>query len=298
MSAKSTAPIPKSEKRHSLLFRWMLKRNARQALKLPQVRARETELFRESIKGNLPNSGNVLLAACDDRYFYNFALGLIKSIERLGQPEAFHLLLLQPSGKVIEEAATLSKTLKHVRLTYSIDPCALAEGLPRREIYYTAARFLLAPLILEAGVERLLMIDVDAVMNRSPWPIIPSDFDHQCGAFIFRRNEKHPWRKILASAVLLNNSPGSMRLANAIAVSIAVSLGKKPKYHIDQILPFYVCDFASKTIQNFSTVDIPPKLMGYDYEPEAAFWTVKGHQALDTFISERDRLLGPTEQEN
>jgi hypothetical protein len=276
----------------------MLRRNVRHALKLSQSGSRETALFRESIKGELPNSENVLLAACDDRYFYNFALGLIKSIERLGKPEALHLLLLQPSDKVIEEATTLSKTLKHVKLTYSIDPCVLGEGLPRREIYYTAARFLLAPLILESGVDRLLMIDVDAVMNRSPWSIIKSDFDHQSGAFIFRRNEKRPWRKILASAVLLNNSPSSMRLANAIAVSIAVSLGSKPKYHIDQILPFYVCDLLKRKFQDFSTIDIPAELMGYHYEPEAAFWTVKGHQALDTFINERDRLLGPTEQIN
>ncbi|WP_244423909.1 hypothetical protein [Phyllobacterium sp. YR531] len=241
----------------------------------------------------MPSSGKVILVACDDRYFYSFALGLIESIERLGKPEALHVLLLEPSSKVVEETAALAKNLKHVKLTYSVDPCVLAQGLKRREIYYTAARFLLAPLVLEAGVERLLMIDVDAVMNRSPWPMIPQDFDRQSGAFIFRRKEKRPWRKILASAVLLNNSPGSMHLANAIASSIAVSLSNKPNYHIDQILPFYACELSTRMFDEFSTSDIPAKLMGYHYEPESAFWTVKGHQALDTFVAERDKLLGP-----
>jgi hypothetical protein len=167
----------------------------------------------------------------------------------------------------------------------------LADGLAHRPIYYTASRFLLAPLILKQGAKRLLIIDVDAVMNNSPWPLFGPDSVTTSGGFIFRPGMRRPWYKVLASAVFFNGSAGSVRLAEALAQSLAATLAYRPKYHIDQILPHYLCTFAASYVPGFSTIDIPKKLMGYDYEADTAFWTVKGKSNIARFQTERKKLI-------
>ena len=191
----------------------------------------------------------------------------------------------------------LAESLKNVKLTYTIDPCILAAPLAHREIYYSAARFLLAPSLITAGVRRLLMVDVDAVMNKSPWTLLKAKSNSQSGGFIFRRNEKHPWRKVLASAVLFHATPGSSRLASALARSMAATFRLRPKYHIDQILPFYVSDHAASSFGILRPSIFPPKIMGYNYEPDAAFWTAKGVKTIDTFVAERGKLLMAANQD-
>lgn len=296
-SIKTTVPFDKSKREFSRLFRIILQRNARHALKSPIFGSLEISAFTESIKGELPTDGDVILAACDSLYFRNFALQLIESMERLGKSEAFHLHLLEPTDEVIQQTQHLAESLKNVKLTYTIDPCILAAPLAHREIYYSAARFLLAPSLITAGVQRLLMVDVDAVMNKSPWTLLKAKSNNHSGGFIFRHNEKHPWRKVLASAVLFHATPGSSRLASALARSMAATFRLRPKYHIDQILPFFVSENARRLFWDFETFDIPAKIMGYEYEPDAAFWTAKGVKTIDTFVAERGKLLMAANQD-
>ncbi|WP_244598721.1 hypothetical protein [Rhizobium tubonense] len=285
------------KKRHGVIFQLILKRIASRVLKSAKTGAKEMAVFSGSIIGDLPvpaNGSDVLLAACNDAYFRLFALDLIQSIELLGAPQAVHIHLLDPSDDVIREAESLRSSLKSVKLTFTADPCALARNLPHRQVYYTAARFLLAPLILKAGAKRLLIIDVDAVMNRSPWALFGAQTSASSGGFIFRRDMKRPWFKVLASAVFYNDSPQSIGLCDALARSLAATFKYRPKYHIDQILPYFVCTFAKRDVPNFETFDIPSNIMGYGYEADAAFWTVKGKSNIDRFLTERSKLLDST----
>lgn len=284
----------KLKKRHGLLVRLFLQLIARRALRSEKTGAKQRSQFAAGLTGKLPeprNGRDVVLAACNDAYFHLFALDLIHSIERLGRRQALHLHLLEPSDAVIREAEALKRDLKTVTLTFTVDRCVLAKNLTHRPIYYTAARFLLAPLILKQGVRRLLIVDVDAVMNASPWPLFGQDSVSTSGSFIFRRGMRRPWYKVLASAVCFNGSPGSIRLAEALAQSLAATLAYNPKYHIDQILPHYLCSVAPRYVPGFSTIDIPEKMMGYDYEADTAFWTVKGKSNIDRFVAEKKKLL-------
>lgn len=278
------------QKKHSALFRLLLRHIVRGVIAGKQG-AKEHSVFSKSISGDFPNGGDVILAACNDDYFRKFAIDLIRSVESHGAPQKLHLHLLEPSETVLEEIAQLRATLEHVQLTVTIDPCVLAETIPYRTVYYTAARFLLAPMLLTAGVDRLLIIDVDAVMNKSPWQFFDNEAALRSGGFIFRREKRKHWYRVLASAVFLNGSPGSVRLAENLARSLARTLRYKPRYHIDQILPYYICELAERRFSDFATFDIPKEIMGYSYESEAAFWTVKGKSNIDQFLVERDKLL-------
>ncbi|HEX8046453.1 hypothetical protein [Rhizobium sp.] len=278
------------QKKHSALFRLLLRHIVRGVV-AGKRGEKEHSLFSKSISGNLPNGGNVILAACNDDYFRKFAVDLVRSVDSHGAPQKLHLHLLEPSQAVLEEVAQLQTTLEHVQLTTTIDPCVLAETIPYRTVYYTAARFLLAPMLLREGVDRLLIIDVDAVMNKSPWQFFSNQEALRSGGFIFRREKRKHWYRVLASAVFLNGSVGSVRLAESLACGLARTLKYKPRYHIDQILPYYICELAKHRFWDFATFDIPKEIMGYSYESEAAFWTVKGKSNIDQFLTERHKLL-------
>jgi hypothetical protein len=259
-----------------------------------KIGAREIERFAAGVTGDLPdpaNGSDVILAACNDAYFRLFAVDLIRSVERIGKKQPVHIHLLEPTEDIVREAEALKRDLKVVALTFTIDRCVLAEHLSHRPIYYTTARFLLAPMLLKQKVERLLIIDVDAVMNNTPWTLFGPESVTTSGGFIFRRGMKRPWYKVLASAVFFNATADSARLADALARSLAKALTYKPKYHVDQILPYYLCSLAPRYLPGFSTIDIPAKMMGYEYESDTAFWTVKGKSNIDRFLAEKKKLL-------
>jgi hypothetical protein len=290
----SRQPTGKIKKRHGLLFRLNLKRIANRALRSSKTGNRQLKTFASGLTGIWPDPADgpdVILAACDDGYFQQFALALIQSIERLGKRQPVHIHLLDPSEDTIRDVTMLKGKLRNVILTFTADLCVLADSLRHRQIYYTAARFLLAPFILKRGIQQLLIIDVDAVMINSPWPFFSADSTVASAAFIFRPGMRRPWYKVLASAVFFNATTHSIRFSDALARSLAAALAYRPKYHIDQILPHYLCSNAARHVTGFSAIDIPARIMGYDYESDTAFWTVKGKANIDRFLAEKKRLL-------
>jgi hypothetical protein len=237
--------------------------------------------FEEGISGTFPEAAarDVVVAASDETYYWRFALSLANSMESLGQPLALHLHILGPSDRTEEHVRELSGKLTHTRLSFTFDRCVLAENLRYRTVYYTVSRFLLAPVLLRRGAARLLIVDVDSLMKNSPWPYLEKLPKNLCAAFIFRHKQKRPWRKVLASAVFYNSNHTSLIWANLFARSAAATLVRAPRYHIDQIIPAYLSKFAGRFGENLRPGHIPAGLMGYNYEPDAAFWTVKGWDA-------------------
>ena len=291
---KSAVRFDGASKRLTLIFRVVLRYYAYRSLVSESFGTKPYAKFLSSLGGESPDlskSDDVILAACDDLYFRSFGIDLIQSIENIGNQQAVHLHLLEPAGSVVESVQTLRDRLQFVKLSYTIDPCVLAEGLSRRAVYWNAARFLLAPWIMDQGPKRLLIIDIDAVMNRNPWPLFSADDMAHSGSFIFRRKERRVWRKVLASAVLFNGSPGSRHLASAFARCLAAAYERSPTYHIDQAIPYFLCTIAKRAVSKFRSADIPAKLMSYNYEYDAAFWTVKGSDGMASFIAERAKRL-------
>jgi hypothetical protein len=98
----------------------------------------------------------------------------------------------------------LRQTFTHTEISYTIDPCLLAQDLPYPILYFAAARFVLASILLEETGLPLLCIDVDAVANQPIWEAYESWRAQGDVGLMFHDKAKVPWRRILASAVGLN----------------------------------------------------------------------------------------------
>ncbi len=210
-----------------------------------------------------------------------------EQVTSIGHRHAIHFHLLEPSGTVIDDVKLLQRRHPLVRVSFTIDPCKFADGLPFRNVYYTAARFILAPILLNRGVRRLLIIDINSIMKNSPWPFFDGHRSDQIGAYIFRSRQWKPWKKILASAVFYQSDKASLTFANRVARSILTTIEQSPRYHIDQIIPYFLMKMGGRKLRA-KFFDIPHNLMSYHYDGAAAFWTTKGpEKSSEKFTSEK-----------
>jgi hypothetical protein len=268
-------------KGHSPFYRAIILYNCFRAYFSPAFGRDILGRFEKGISGSLPEAaaGDIVVAACDETYYWRFALSLANSMESLGEQLALHLHILDPSDRTEEHVRELSGKLVNTRLSFTFDRCALAGNLRYRTVYYTVSRFLLAPVLLRRGAARLLIIDVDSLMKNSPWPYLEKLPPDLCAAFIFRHKQKRPWRKVLASAVFYSDSAPSLTWADLFARTAAATLVRAPRYHIDQIIPAYLSKIPGRFDESLRPGQMPAGVMGYNYEPDAAFWTVKGWDA-------------------
>ncbi len=241
------------------------------------------ERFRSGVTGDLPaaGGGGVILAACNDYYFWHFAITLVLSIEQQGERQKVHLHLCEPGPETLKTIDRLGKRLSNVALSWTTDDCRLAEGLQHRTVYFASSRFLLAPLILEKTQSPLLCIDVDGIAVRPVWQHYEIVRQATDLVLIQRPEETKPTMKILASALGINPTPRGIKFARDLAHSLAAILAIEPSYHIDQIGIHYLLRALSP--ENAPVVAAMPKaLWDHDFGEESAIWTAKGWTGKDS----------------
>jgi len=284
----STAPsLPKS---HSLFFRAIIWLHVRRALAQPDWHQDSLQGFRDSLGGTLPQpgKGGILLAACNDGYYNDFAGTLLCSVERLQHKQRIHLHLYDPSPTTLTHIERLRQGFRYAKVSYTIDPCLLTKEQPYPIMYYASARFLLASILLEETGSPVLCVDVDAMANQPVWEAYESWRAKADVGLIFRNKSKLPWRKILASAVGINASEGGKRYCSGVSRALLSLLRYKPRYHLDQIVLHYAASIARK--QQLTTFfEMPLRFSDYEFHPDSIIWTAKGgRKAADTF---QDRKL-------
>ncbi|MCO6050957.1 hypothetical protein NGM99_14330 [Mesorhizobium sp. RP14(2022)] len=260
-------------KRHSAFFRWRMRRRIRGVLKSG---APEFARFRESLSGDLPSPGSdgVILAACNDYYYWHFAVTLVLSMERQNAKQRLHLHLCEPHALTLDHIAKLQARLTCVELSWTADPCLLAEGLRYRTVYYASSRFLIAPLILEQTGAPLLAIDVDGIAAKPVWPAFEAVRHDSDVALIQRPDEEKPTMKILASAVGFNQTERGTGFARDLGQSLAALLAMRPGYHVDQIAIHYL--MTEPKYRDLRIAPVPQTLWDHDFDPDAVIWTAKG----------------------
>ncbi len=265
------------KKRHSAFMRYRIARRVRGAIATPPRYADAFERFKSGLGGALPGKGDagVVIAACDDYYYRNFAITLILSMERHRTAERLHLHLCGPSAEAVRHIERLAASLKHVTLTWTTDDCRLAEGLRYRTVYYAAARFLLAASVMEATGAPILCIDVDGIAARPIWPAYESVRQNADVLVIQRPEELKATRKILASAVGINFTPAGRRFASGLARSLAAIMPLRPNYHVDQIAIHMLINELS-TRGALHVADMPIAFADHEFEADSVIWTTKG----------------------
>lgn len=295
MNAKHPSAIEK--KNHSLLMRWRIGRCVARVIASDKAHAADFARIEKTILGTLPEGEGapVLLAACNDLYYREFAVTMLRSIERHGQPERFHLHLCGPSTEVLDDARALAARLSHVDLTVTWDE-GYGASLPHvPTIYYTCVRFLIAPLILKATRSPVLCLDIDGIARR---PITPAYDEVRDGSDILlikRPQMASSVRKVLASALGFNPTANGSRFADRLARALAGMLSMRPRYHIDQIAVYRLVR-SIEPRGELSTAQMPISFADHDFGEGSAIWTAKGwvRKNSEAYRSEMARIEAPS----
>ncbi len=289
MSLHESGPIKK--KRHSWYWRGVIFHSALLSSISKTFNNDALERYKASIDLDFQQdiSGqDVILVACDEAYFWRYAVSFIQSLSMIKDRFYVHLHLIRPNRDVLDQIERLRNELPTVILSVSADPLT-GLTLPRRvNIYYNSARFVVADQLLDQGVARLLILDVDTIAKTSPWRKIGNLKSE--GAFSFRPHTRKPWHKILANAVYYGNSDAVRRFSRRFSTTLLAVLAKNPSYHIDQIIPHYLLKIGARQFgQVFG--DIPADLISLDYNPKASLWTAKGSdKSSSKFLHEKSKV--------
>lgn len=271
-------PVVIRKKRHSPLMRWRIERATSRAMAKETAYRREFDAFRQSLQGTLPSTDGptVLLAACNELYYWEFARTFLRSIEAIGSPERFHLHLCEPSPEALADIEALASSLSTVELTFTYDDGAFAKLPAYPTIYYAAVRFLVAPLILSATRSSVLCLDVDGIARAPISPAFEAIAGEEDVRLIKRPGEKSV-RRVLASALAIRPSEAGIRFADRLGRAIAAILSMHPRYHVDQIAIVRIVE-AMEAKGELSTAQMPLSFADHEFGEDSAIWTAKSWQ--------------------
>jgi hypothetical protein len=227
--------------------------------------------------GDLPNAGGkpVLLACCDEVYFYRFAYHLAISGHQASPGLSTHIHIYDPSSQCLEDAALLRRRLGD-RLTFSHEPPGRSPYKMASPYFFTAGRFAVAQHILERNGGPVLVIDVDGIVRRDLQPEIAYLANWDVG-LVLRASRRRQWRKVLACAVLLNPTPAGRLFSARFAVAIERVLRRAPPFHMDQIVLHYLCEHYRRHAAALRIADLGERWADHHFHPESLIWTAKGN---------------------
>jgi hypothetical protein len=265
-----------AQKRHSTWQKFRIWHRTQSALRSERFGSDAFATFEAGVTGSYPGStGGVILAACDDLYYWRFAITLLLSIEDQGERQQVHLHLCRPSAATLKHIGGLPALLTHVQLTWTVDDCRLAEGLRYRTVYLASARFLIAAAVMREAKVPVLCIDVDAIAVKPIWPAYAAAQAKGDAVLIQRPTESSVSRRLRAGAVGFNPTPAGRRYVSAAGRAIAAIFAIRPLYHLDQIVLFYLMR-TMKHRRELQVADMPGPLSDFDFSGEAVIWMAKG----------------------
>lgn len=226
--------------------------------------------------GDLPKADGkpVLLACCDEVYFYRFARDLAASARQTSPGVRMHIHIYEPPSQCINDAAELQRQLGEA-MTVSHEPAGRSPYGRPSPFFFTAARFAIAHHILERNRAPILMIDVDGVVCRDLEPEIRALGTWDVG-LVLRPEQKRIWRRVLACAVLLNPTDAGRSFATRLAVALERVLRSAPRFHSDQIVMHYLCRYCRRHGEDLRIADLGERWADHEFAPDSLIWTAKG----------------------
>lgn len=215
-----------------------------------------------------------ILAAADDVYFGNFAIPLILSCA-LNAPETqIHIVLIRPSQQTLDRIEALANTLAPFRVSWSADESAIPDELAIKAIYYTSARFVFLPTLLDLCEDSVFCMDVDALVLKDIWPVYKAargTSDIQ----LYARNERSASRRFMAGAIGVEPTTDGKLFSRALREALLSAFRLKPRYHVDQIQMNFLLQTLDR-VHPIARSQVPVSLCDYEFYPNSAIWTAKG----------------------
>ncbi len=240
--------------------------------------------------GDLPKADGkpVLLACCDEVYFYRFARDLAASANQASPGVRTHIHIYEPSSQCIDDAAELQHRLGEA-MTVSHEPAGRSPYRTPSPFFFTTARFAIAHHILERNRAPVLMIDVDGIVCRDLEPEIRALAAWDVG-LVLRPKQKRIWRRVLACAVLLNPTEESRRFSARLAAALERVLRSAPRFHSDQIVMHYLCQYCRRHGEDVRITDLGERWADHEFTPDGLIWTAKGNARKRELADKTDSL--------
>jgi hypothetical protein len=237
----------------------------------------EDSQWRPRLEGQLPSADSdtpILLACCDEGYFYKFGRQLaISSI--IADPDTrIHLHIYDPSPLCTADAEFLQVKLGP-RLTVSTEGPERNPYQVPTAYFYAAGRFAVAADVLNHCKSPVMVIDVDGVVRRKMAPEFAKLASCDIG-LIMRPEKRKPWRRILACAVFLNPTENGMRFIRDLGEALSLALQSCPAHHVDQtVLHELVHAYRHRgTPLKIAPLDLT--WGDHDFSEDSTIWSAKG----------------------
>lgn len=241
------------------------------------VARQDTASWRPVLTGRLPEPDSdvpVLLACCDENYFYKFGRQLAISAILADPVTRIHIHIYDPGPLCTADAEFLQRRLGH-RLTIS------AEG-PERNPYrdhstyfFAAGRFAVAAEILQHCGAPVMIVDVDGVVRRGMSAELAKLNSFDVG-LVMRPGKLKPWRRILACAVFVNATESGTKFIQDTGAAVALALRSCPTHHVDQTILNDLVEAYASTAQPLTVAGLSLTWGDHEFSEESMIWSAKG----------------------
>jgi hypothetical protein len=224
--------------------------------------------------------GGVVCAFVDLPYLGSFGARLVPSFAAAHRDSAIglHLHLYRTNEAEVERMLAGYGLASAPWLGLSLDSEAAPIYRGRRNLanYYITARYILLERLLAAYGRPLALIDADVEIRRD----LAGFFAAMSGvdvALIQRGEGKLAWRRLLAAAVLVNDTPASRRFARHLAECLADDIWSDLPISLDALY-LHFCHQAALARGDVRFGSIPPQLCDHGLSPDAWIWHRKGER--------------------
>ncbi len=178
----------------------------------------------------------VVLVACDPVYLRKYGQAFAHSVkEYAGTASLLHLHLLDPGETAVQEARTVMARagIEEFRISTG-DTLRFPPGSRGRAVWYTCARFALLESCLRAYKSPVIVLDVDAAIQRPLASLVNALNSAELGLF-FRQPRRAPWLDIRACVLVARPAQATLRFARLLRnyIDHFMQLGA-PEWHLDQ----------------------------------------------------------------
>jgi tetratricopeptide (TPR) repeat protein len=216
-----------------------------------------------------PAGQYTIFLPCDREYFWTHAIPLVWSLAKAHCNASIHLHLGNADDEVRAAVAQMRQRIDlplHASFEL-VDP----DRYGGKKVYFSSARFCRLYQYLVATRRPTLMLDVDRLCRRDPWPEITAAGLTDMG--LCRVEEQPPWARVMGGIVAARPTPGSEEFLRRATVFIVDNFRRNTQnWFLDQV-GLYAVWRQMKDRLRFT--DLPAPIMSDRRFGEAsALWSV------------------------
>ena len=103
-----------------------------------------------------------------------------------------------------------------------------------------------------------------------------AEFQDQDVNLFLRLKAPNEWSKVLAAAVICGPTALGRRFLRDVSAAVVYHLRNGPKYHIDQLILYFVWKWYTSEEQGFSAGTLTKSFSDWEFHDQSLVWHAKG----------------------